>query len=58
MVAKGKMEDPFTIFRVMPREPIPLSDTALANLNIGGNLLTHEADNSTDFFEFFLNLVR
>jgi hypothetical protein len=52
------MEEPFTIFKVMPREPIPLSDTTLVSLNVGGNLLTHEVDRSIDFFEFFQNLVR
>lgn len=57
MAAKGQMEEPFTIFKVMPREPIPLSDAALVSLDVGGNLLTHEVDRNSNFFDFFHNLV-
>lgn len=58
---QNKLEEPFTIFRVAPKFPIPFSDnaaTTLASLNVGGCLLAYEVDRDKDFFDFFCNLVR
>lgn len=52
------MEEPFTIYKVLPRTPIPLSDSALQALDVGGNLLVLEVDLGGDFLKFFRNLVR
>lgn len=58
-MAKCKLDEPFTIYRVLPRAPIPFSDTTtLASLDVDGSLLTHELNRDVDFFEFFRGLVR
>ena len=54
---KAKVEEPFTIYRVLPRVAVSLSDTSLVSLDVGGNLLTYEIDLSLDFFVFFRDLV-
>lgn len=51
------MEEPFTIFTVLPRSPVPFVDSALQSLSVGGNLLTFEMNSSVDFFKFFRDLV-
>ena len=54
---KAKVEEPFTVYRVLPRVAVSLSDTSLVSLDVGGNLLTYEMDLSLDFFVFFRDLV-
>lgn len=53
----AKVEEPFTVYRVLPRAAVALSDTSLMSLDVGGNLLTYEVDLSLEFFDFFRDLV-
>lgn len=53
----AKVEEPFTVFTVLPRAPVPVSEIALASVGVSGNLLTYEVDSEADFFVFFRGLV-
>lgn len=54
---KSKMEEPFTVYKMLPRCPIPLSGAALQTFDVNGSLLIIEKDSSSDFFDFFHGLV-
>ena len=46
MMLKAKLEEPFIIYRVLPRSAIPLSEACIGSLDISGNVLTCEEDSS------------
>lgn len=52
-MVKAKAEEPFTVYRMMPRMPVPFSNCCLQTSGVSGNLLILERDSSADFFEFF-----
>lgn len=54
---KSEAEEPFTVFRMLPRMPVPFSHCSLQSSGIGGNLLTLESDPNANFFKFFGELV-
>ena len=51
------MEEPFTVYQVLPRSAVPFGDGALSSLDVGGGVLTTEVDSSVEFFKFFRDLV-
>ena len=51
------MEEPFTIFQVLPRVAVLFSDGTLLSLGVGGRVLAVEVDAGADFFQFFRDLV-
>ena len=57
MMLKAKLEEPFIIYRVLPRSATPLSEACIGSLDISGNALTCEEDSSLDFVNFFMSLV-
>ena len=56
MMLKAKLEEPFIIYRVLPRSAIPLSEAFIGSLDISGNVLTCEENSSLDFVNFFYDL--
>ncbi len=55
---RGGLEEPFTVYQVLPRSPILFSDQTILRLNLGGSLLTVVVEPTVDFFSFFRDLVR
>lgn len=51
------MDEPLTIYTSLPRSPIPLSECALHDINIGGNLLVMESSVGVDLLSFLYDLV-
>ena len=49
---RGKLREPFTVYTMLPRAPVPLSECALHSLNIT-SLLVVELDLEANFFAFF-----
>ncbi len=57
MMLKGEMMEPFVVYTLLPRSPVPLSGLSLLNVDIHGHLLITEADVETDSSLFFGTLV-
>lgn len=53
----GGLEEPFTIFTLMPRSPIPLTELPLHTYDIKAKMLIVEIDAQRDSIEFFELLV-